>query len=108
MIVEDLIYAAVRIAGILQGPGQTFSGDDANDALKCLNSMIDAWKIQRLMVFAIIRSLFTVTPNKQEYTIGSDPAVTPDFFLERPVKIEGASWFSGEVEIPMRVFTVQQ
>lgn len=109
MMVEDLIYAACRIAGVLQGPNQTMSGDDVQEGVKCLNSMLDSWKIQRLTVFAILRNLFTVIASQQEYSIGNDPnAATADIPIERPPRIEGMSWFSGEVEVPMRHFTDQQ
>lgn len=105
MITQDILYAAARIAGVLKGPLQTLSPDDASEAMMCFNSMVDSWKIQRLTVWAILRNVFTVTPNQQNYTLGPSGA---DFTMERPPRIESASWFSGDVEVPMRTFTDQE
>ncbi len=111
LTVEKLIYAAYRIAGVLQGPGQTYSPDDANDGLMMLNAMLNAWKAHRLFVWAILRNVFVTVPNQQVYTIGNDPGDPADWTLTRPEHIEAAGWLQNSgspvVEIPMELITPQ-
>lgn len=106
MTVADLIYAAYRIAGILAQAGRGYSNSQRDDGLKTLNSMIDAWKADRLMVYAELRSVFDLQANVQTYSIGESAA---DFDIERPEKIAkaGLVWpdTSPELETPLEILT---
>jgi hypothetical protein len=55
LLVSDILYAAYRIAGILGAAGRGYSTEEESEGLKVLNSMIDSWKAERLMVYAILR-----------------------------------------------------
>jgi hypothetical protein len=55
--------------------------------------MLDAWSAQRLQVYAVTRSVQTLTPAKAAYTIGPD--VTADFNAPRPARLEDARIISG-------------
>ena len=52
-----------------------------------LNQMLDAWQIDRLLVFTIAIQDFPFVSTKQTYTMGSGG----DFNVPRPARIERAS-----------------
>ncbi len=114
MLCKDLIYSAFRVAGILLGPKETYSDDDASDGLEVLNAMLDSWKADRLAVYAILRSTFTLQSGKggesHPYTIGLNG--DPDFRIERPEQIHRASLIldqtSPNVETQLQILNEQQ
>jgi hypothetical protein len=85
MLVQDVIYVALRLAGIFPGPGRGASADMLADAFEALNMMFDFWSTNRLMVYTIGRQLFNLNSSQQVYQIGSGAA---DFNVPRPPKIE--------------------
>lgn len=113
LLVSDLIYSAMRIAGLLTGPRQDYSPDDGYDGLNVLNAMVDTWKAERLTVYAILRNLFDLEADKggedNPYVIGLDLSKgEPDFYIERPEKIQQASYVIDTVEVPMALLNEQQ
>jgi hypothetical protein len=117
--VRDILYNGFRIAGILLGAGQSYSVDDEPEGLNALNGMLNTWKAQRLTVFAILRTLFTMIPGKgseaNPYIIGLDTGTgssgIPDIVIERPEKIEYASYVlqtNPTVEVPLEIVNDQQ
>ncbi len=86
MIFEDVLYAAFRIAGILGDAGRTMSMSEMSDGLRIANSMFDSFQAQRLLVYAIDRQEYALTPSKPSYTIG----MGGDISITRPVKVERA------------------
>lgn len=83
---NDLIASSLRLIGALAS-GETPSGAEGADALVILNQMIDEWNSERLSIFAITTHEFTLTVNKQTYTMGTGG----DFNVTRPARIERAS-----------------
>jgi hypothetical protein len=110
VIVSDLIYTALRIAGVLAEPGRGPGNPELNEGGNVLNSLIDAWKIERLLVYAILRNVFDIVPSKATYSISA--ATDSDLVLERPSKIiqAGLIWINAtpNVETPLRVLTQQE
>jgi hypothetical protein len=106
---SDLIYSALRIAGILRGPDRTPSDSEINDALKVLNSLLDSWSIERLLIWSFQRNLYPLTASKQDYSIAPGLAL-PDWDAVRPVRIEMAGLFLTDtgLELPVRVLTVER
>ena len=51
--------------------------------LEALNSMLDSWSIERLLIYTILQESFALTNNTISYTIGTGG----DFNTTRPVKI---------------------
>lgn len=86
MTVQDLAATALRLAGVLGGARRLPSASDLAEALDCLNSLLDAWNTERLLVYSVARRVFPLTPGKNPYTIGA----SGDFDTPRPVKIERA------------------
>lgn len=83
MTAQDLITTAMKLMGSL-APGENPSASEAADGLTCLNSMLDQWNAERLMIFTINRQVFTLTGGQQVYTMGPGG----DFNVPRPPKIE--------------------
>ena len=82
-----LIYDSFRLLGVLR-PGQSTSEDAIDDALRTLNDLIDAWKIERLMVFSIAGTAYTLPSSGGAYTMGPSGTLAQ----AAPVRVESASW----------------
>ncbi len=76
--VRDIITGAARLLGAV-AQGTPLSAGDAADGLTALNSILDAWNINALMVFTKNFDTYNIVPNKPSYTIGptGDIAVPP-------------------------------
>jgi hypothetical protein len=92
-LVSDLLYAALRQAGILRGARRGASGSENADAFDCLNRMLESWNTDRLAIYTIRAASYPLTSGKQAYTIGQDPTgqTAPDFDAARPARIEQAN-----------------
>ena len=73
----------MRLLGVLAA-GEQAQADEAQDALATLNDMIDAWKLERLMVYAILPQRFNLVASQKTYTMGPGG----DFNTERPVRVD--------------------
>lgn len=93
----NLIARALRLAGVLAS-GESPDATMQSDALDTLNSMLDAWRTESLMVYALRTEQLTVT-GAASYTIGEGG----DLDTTRPVKIEAAYWRSGEIDYPLAI-----
>lgn len=101
---RKLAYDAYRLLGVLR-PGQSTSEDAIDDAFRALNDLIDAWKIERLMVFAIAGTPYTLPSSGSSFTMG--PAGT--LSLTAPVRVESASWStSGMPGTPLSILSSEQ
>lgn len=69
MTATAIIYAAFRAIGVLRA-GQKANADAYADGLDMLNSMVDAWNIERLMIPYEARTEFALTPSQAVYTLG--------------------------------------
>jgi hypothetical protein len=68
----DIISGALKDIGALEA-GEVPSNDAAQDALVMLNSMIDQWSNEDMMVFNVTEIIFNVVPGQVQYTIGPNP-----------------------------------
>lgn len=87
-----LVYDAHRALGVLK-PGQGPSEDAVDDGFRLLNDMLDAWQLERLMVYSIAGTPYTLPSAGGSFTMG--PAGT--LSLTAPVRVESASWTSPEM-----------
>ena len=87
-----ILYRALRLSGVTMGPGRTASPDQLSDALLSLNGLVDYLNAQEDAVYSKNYARYTLFPSKTHYTIGIDPtgALTPDFAVARPARIEEA------------------
>jgi hypothetical protein len=84
----QIIERSMRLLGI-KASGETPSASEAQDALHALNTMLDQWSNEKLLIYTVINNLFTVTPGVTSYTIG--------------VKGSGATWESSQATRPLNV-----
>lgn len=95
-----MISRSMRLIGSI-GKGETPDEDEAADGLTALNAMLDAWQIERLMVYQIVQNSHTWAASTTSRTIGSGG----NFAVQRPVRIDSA-WFrdSNNNDYPLEVF----
>lgn len=93
--VRDLIQVAFLKLGIL-AEGEPLSAAQAAQGLRCLNSLLDAWALERLLVYVIDRQTFATVAGTQAYTLGPGGVwnTTPLYGAgtPRPVAIQSAWW----------------
>lgn len=82
----DLISSALRLIGVLAS-GEQPSGAESDDALLIAQQMVDSWQAERLNIFTVTISEFSLVPGQQTYTYGTGG----NFNAARPAKIEQAS-----------------
>ena len=82
----DIISSSLRLLGVL-AEGETPSAAQGQDGLVVLNDMLDAWEIERLMIFTISIADYALIANQQAYTLGTGG----NFNAARPAKIDRMS-----------------
>lgn len=81
--VLDLVNGSLRLLGVLAS-GEQATASEAQDALSSLNDLLDSWKTERLMVYAILPQVFQLAAQQKVYTLGPGG----DWDTERPVGID--------------------
>lgn len=95
----DLIEAAALKLGAKQ-TGEALTSDEATDGLSILNSMLDNWAINSLMVYQIVQNSYSWTADQQSRTIGTGG----DFNATRPVRIEDGTYFRySNIDSPVKI-----
>jgi hypothetical protein len=84
-----IINAAMRKVALLAS-GENASASESADGLVSVNLMLDAWSGERLMVFTVVRQVFTLIAGQQAYTLGTGG----DFNVPRPANIDRVSIIS--------------
>jgi len=86
MTAQEIITSSIRLIGQLIR-GRTPSATESQEALWILNNMLSLWSTQRLFIYHIDRSTYTLTANTSTYTIGDGGT----FDSGGPVRIERAT-----------------
>lgn len=68
--IKDLLYQALRMAGVTLGPSRIPSPAQFNDALLCFNRMTGFFNTNRLNIYSIAINLWPTVIGTQTYTIG--------------------------------------
>lgn len=98
-----IVERAVRM--LAQTPaGQVPSTAELTAALTALNAMLDSWRLDRLMAYAMRDESLTLSGGDPSYTIGTGG----DLNTERPLKLEGAYVVVGTQSYPVDVITQDQ
>jgi hypothetical protein len=84
----QLIETSAKKLGALQA-GESLSAADAADSLAALNSMLDGWSIDRLLVYEIQQDTHTWPASTTSRSIGTGG----NFNVTRPTKIEKGTFF---------------
>ena len=107
-VATELLYPALRLAGILGAPGRTASTSELADAFDALNRMLGSWTIQDELIYTIQAARYNLSPSQTSYTIGPSGA---DFIAPRPVRITQANLVllgASEVHLPLNLLTDTQ
>jgi hypothetical protein len=84
--VLNLITRSMRLLQLVN-EGDNPSAAQEQDGLEALNGMVDAWAIDRLLIYATTRAVFPFAGGKESYEIGPNAA---DWVAPRPSFIDGA------------------
>lgn len=90
MLASRLLERSLRLIGALQA-AEPMEPEDAQDALDVLNGMLEAWRLDSLLVYARLRYTFALTAGLGQYTVGAGG----NFNIPRPVRIEDAKYVTG-------------
>jgi hypothetical protein len=82
--VQNILDRAGRLLSVINS-GESLTPDESADALMALNAMMDSWRNDRLMCYAIQDQSFSLVATQQQYTVG--PSGTA-LATTRPVRIE--------------------
>jgi hypothetical protein len=102
--VRDIVGDALRELGVL-GAGEVLSADEATNGLTVLNRMVDGLAAERLAIYQVVRTLWTIVSGTQDYTVGTGGAVA----VARPVYIDHVNLVDTgtdpDLETPLGSFT---
>ena len=99
---NDLITRAYRILGDT-AYGETLTAAQADIGLEALNSMLESFSIERLMIYEVRQEALTWPANTTSRTIGSGA----DFDTHRPDRIEMGTYFQDANAISYPVDVLQ-
>lgn len=85
---SDLIYHALRLAGVTLLSDRVPSAEQYDDGLRALNRMLSSWNTVRKFIATVRIDLWNTAPNTQAYTIGPGG----DWDGPRPNKIVWANF----------------
>lgn len=94
--VNDIVSRAMRLSGNL-GAGEVLAASEAADGLTALNSLLEVWALEKLMLYKFETVSFT--PTTGSFTIGA----TGDLVAARPVAILSAYRRIGGIDVPVDV-----
>lgn len=99
---RDLIASSLRLIGALAS-GDSLASAEATDGLAALIQLMDSWSTESLLIPNKVREVFSLTADKQTYTMGTGG----DFNTARPMEIEQAMvqlpGTSPVAEIPIKI-----
>jgi hypothetical protein len=102
--VRDIVTDAEQEIGVLAA-GEVASAADAEIGFKSLNSLLDQWAAERLQIYAITRTEWTIVSGTEEYTVGA----AGDVNIARPVYIDHVNFIdtspSDEIEYELQPLT---
>ena len=79
---SSMIFRALQMTGE-KTRGGSLTATEKTECLDALNSMMESWSLERLLIYQLLQESFALTTSDGSYTIGSGA----DFNTTRPVKI---------------------
>jgi hypothetical protein len=98
---NDLLDSAALKLGA-KATGESLTASEYSDGLKILNSMLDAWAIDKLLVYQILQTGYSWAAAASSRTIGTGG----DLSGTRPIRIEEGSFFHDSVnnlDVPVNI-----
>lgn len=80
---RDITTESLGDLGVL-APGESPTADDENNGLAKLNMLLDQWAAERLTIFTVTATDFTVVSGTRDYTVGAGGDVN----VARPVFVD--------------------
>lgn len=100
MTAQDFINRAFRLTNAAGGTGEAPTPDESTDALAWLNSMIDAWGLDNLTKYMLLRTAHDLTASTASYTIGTGGTIN----IVRPTEIRYAGLVLDDTQsVPIEV-----
>ena len=81
--VRDIVTDALIDLGVLAA-GEVANESDAQLGLHHLNDLVDQYKAEKLAIYALVRTTWTIVSGTQTYTVGTGGAVN----IDRPTYID--------------------
>jgi len=100
---QTLVDRASRLLGLINS-GESPTSAESADALIAINSMLDSWRNDRLMAYALQNETLAMVASQASYTIGP----SGDLNTVRPVSIESAFMREGNIDYPVRVIDAEE
>lgn len=102
--VGPLLTQAYRKSGALKHAGQQISPSEMAEAMFVANMMLNAWKIDRLLVIYYKRQVVSVVSGQKDYSVGPGQ----DWDMERVERLAGAGYLlqpetTTESELPVEL-----
>lgn len=95
---QTLVNRAMRLLGLINS-GESPTSTESDDALIAINAMLDSWRNDRLMTYALQDESLTLVAADFSYTIGSGGQLN----TTRPVSIESCYCRANSLDYPVRV-----
>lgn len=96
---QTLIERAMRLIGAIE-PGESPTTAELTDGLTALNAMIESWQTEKLVVYSLTDTSFTLAAGDASYTLGpsGDFNLTP-----RPFKLENCFIRASNIDYPVQL-----
>ena len=86
---QTIINRALRLIGAIEA-GETPTSDESADALEALNAMIESWQTERLFVYALVDTSFSMVAGDGSYTVGPSGNFNLTPGCVEPIKVRGS------------------
>lgn len=83
----EVITPALRTLGVIAA-GEVPTAEDSQDSLDVLNRLLDSWATERLQIFSVVRTVWSIVSGTQDYTIGTGGTVN----VARPTYIDHVNY----------------
>jgi len=100
---QTLVDRASRLLGLINS-GESPTAAESADALTAINAMLDSWRNDRLMAYALQEETLPMVSGQSSYTIGP----SGDLNTIRPVSIESAFLRESNIDYPVRVIDAEE
>ena len=100
IVALDLIKSSLRLINAI-AIGETPTGQEATDALRVLNNLLEVWNTENLTVLTTEDQTFTFVPGQASYTIGPGG----DWVGTRPIQIASAYTRYQGTDFPLQEVT---
>lgn len=99
---QTIINRALRLLAQTNS-GEAPTAQETADALIALNALLDAWRNEALMTYALRTETLALVPTQADYLIGPAGSPTPDLVTDRPTALVEAYAVIDDLSRPVRI-----